>query len=611
MHRNCCTRSNVGGGHAEWDAAEATSRFSRWQNAAGRDRGLLSLEAYRHGWVFSVQGPSRRQRTIRESMPGPSYRGRRPYSKNPLLQAVMPILGNPGEVPYGGRGKQWGHYKIEEWTDYAKEHGIPALRRHLVNLGVNALIDYIAWNDHNSCLALWDRNKECGDCEQVHTKVDASEFADVIARDIESELEWRGRQKKSNPFEARHYPYTGKREHTVLAHPYKRGMATTFKTRREAEEVLREVGATREAGYRVVAVKGKRRTRKNPDQCPACGGPLMIIGRLGSVDHYRCRNCGMDSNVHQKRDGVTAIEMGFGSSPLRRECIICGRPTKSIDKKTCGSAKCQSEHLKRAQGRRSNPAGSGRRRVLSLSKPARRSRKAIVIGSKSRRVMKKNDVTGMVSSSPYSLGQTVRGKLPRNGKETIKTLNGVTVEVEMKNGIPGRMKWGVQGWGELPTWDQSFHDGYMGGSPRVRAALEERKFKKNPEEAPFQDGEEISISKYRQWLAGNGTPEQLADFDKAVALQTKANSAPTKVMFRRLAIGAPGAVSGRVALVKYGETDETTYKAPKGSKKGKSWYKHKWEGKKVPILVDSSGKNFLTTLDPNDREQVISDWMRG
>lgn len=28
--------------------------------------------------------------------------------------------------------------------------------------------------------------------------------------------------------------------------------------------------------------------------CSECGGPLVWIGQLGSRNHYRCRNCGMD-----------------------------------------------------------------------------------------------------------------------------------------------------------------------------------------------------------------------------------------------------------------------------------------------------------------------------
>jgi hypothetical protein len=29
-------------------------------------------------------------------------------------------------------------------------------------------------------------------------------------------------------------------------------------------------------------------------RCIPCGGPLTYLGRLGSFDHYRCRDCGFD-----------------------------------------------------------------------------------------------------------------------------------------------------------------------------------------------------------------------------------------------------------------------------------------------------------------------------
>jgi len=30
------------------------------------------------------------------------------------------------------------------------------------------------------------------------------------------------------------------------------------------------------------------------DACAYCDGPLMILGKLGHTEHYRCRHCGMD-----------------------------------------------------------------------------------------------------------------------------------------------------------------------------------------------------------------------------------------------------------------------------------------------------------------------------
>jgi hypothetical protein len=30
--------------------------------------------------------------------------------------------------------------------------------------------------------------------------------------------------------------------------------------------------------------------------CPACNGTATILGRLGDLDHFRCRACGMESS---------------------------------------------------------------------------------------------------------------------------------------------------------------------------------------------------------------------------------------------------------------------------------------------------------------------------
>jgi hypothetical protein len=31
-----------------------------------------------------------------------------------------------------------------------------------------------------------------------------------------------------------------------------------------------------------------------PQFCSMCEGPLMLLGSLGNLAHYRCRNCGLD-----------------------------------------------------------------------------------------------------------------------------------------------------------------------------------------------------------------------------------------------------------------------------------------------------------------------------
>ncbi len=32
------------------------------------------------------------------------------------------------------------------------------------------------------------------------------------------------------------------------------------------------------------------------NECPQCGGPNEVLGILGSLIHFRCRNCGSNTN---------------------------------------------------------------------------------------------------------------------------------------------------------------------------------------------------------------------------------------------------------------------------------------------------------------------------
>lgn len=31
--------------------------------------------------------------------------------------------------------------------------------------------------------------------------------------------------------------------------------------------------------------------------CPTCGGPVVYMGELGDVIHFRCRNCGSECSI--------------------------------------------------------------------------------------------------------------------------------------------------------------------------------------------------------------------------------------------------------------------------------------------------------------------------
>lgn len=36
-------------------------------------------------------------------------------------------------------------------------------------------------------------------------------------------------------------------------------------------------------------------------ECVMCDGPTMLLGQLGVLFHYRCRNCGMIMMIHKER----------------------------------------------------------------------------------------------------------------------------------------------------------------------------------------------------------------------------------------------------------------------------------------------------------------------
>lgn len=40
----------------------------------------------------------------------------------------------------------------------------------------------------------------------------------------------------------------------------------------------------------------------DPGNCQQCGGPLVILGRLGDLLHMTCRNCGMQFSRLSERD---------------------------------------------------------------------------------------------------------------------------------------------------------------------------------------------------------------------------------------------------------------------------------------------------------------------
>ena len=134
-----------------------------------------------------------------------------------------------------------------------------------------------------------------------------------------------------------------------------------------------------------------------------------------------------------------------------------------------------------------------------------------------------------------------------------------------------------------------------------------------PVRIPFRDGEKIPIERARAWVRKLGDRELMRQFEDAERLQTKANRKPRFVIWRTLPIGSKNKIEMLTAFAHYGDSPETMYIPPKGSKKGRHMYRHEWsEGKQnkrpVPVLAAPSGKAIIKVMGPG---QKVGDWMRG
>lgn len=99
---------------------------------------------------------------------------------------------------------------------------------------------------------------------------------------------------------------------------------------------------------------------------------------------------------------------------------------------------------------------------------------------------------------------------------------------------------------------------------------------------------------------------------KALKLQKAANKNSKCVIWKTFAMGSKNKIDSVVALTHYGDSPETMYKPPKGSRKGQHMYRHKWgEGgggkKSVPLLASADGKMLLMPLEGR---KVAADWLR-
>lgn len=98
---------------------------------------------------------------------------------------------------------------------------------------------------------------------------------------------------------------------------------------------------------------------------------------------------------------------------------------------------------------------------------------------------------------------------------------------------------------------------------------------------------------------------------KALKLQKAANKDVKCVIWKTFPMGSKGQIDSVIALTHYGDSPETMYRPPPGSKKGNHMYRHNWGEKggkqTVPLLASADGKMLLMPLEG---KKVASDWLR-
>jgi hypothetical protein len=125
-------------------------------------------------------------------------------------------------------------------------------------------------------------------------------------------------------------------------------------------------------------------------------------------------------------------------------------------------------------------------------------------------------------------------------------------------------------------------------------------------------GTRLTVTQALELARRIGDRALIAQCQKALKLQKAANRSAKCVIWKTFPMGSSDKIDQVVALTHYGDTPETMYKPPKGSKKGQHMYRHKWgEGgggkKTVPLLASADGKMLLMPLEGR---KVASDWLR-
>lgn len=124
-------------------------------------------------------------------------------------------------------------------------------------------------------------------------------------------------------------------------------------------------------------------------------------------------------------------------------------------------------------------------------------------------------------------------------------------------------------------------------------------------------GTKMTVSEAFELARKIGDRALIEQCRKALKLQKVANKNAKCVIWKTFAMGSPNKIDSVVALTHYGDSPETMYRPPKGSKKGSHMYRHKWGEKggktSVPLLASADGKMLLMPLEG---KKVAGDWLR-
>jgi len=133
----------------------------------------------------------------------------------------------------------------------------------------------------------------------------------------------------------------------------------------------------------------------------------------------------------------------------------------------------------------------------------------------------------------------------------------------------------------------------------------------NPGARLPKPGTKLTIAQALKLAERIGNWDLVKQCHDAMKIQKAANKGAKCVTWKVFPMGSKDKIDSVVALTHYGDSPETMYRPPKGSKKGNHMYRHTWGEKggkpSVPLLASPDGKMLMMPLEG---KKVAGDWLR-